>query len=242
MIAASVSFAQTANPNNPNRPAKKPLQETAPAATATNTPAATTVPTPQASPAVTMGATSAATPAASPAAGMVVGATPSATPVSTPKPSAAASSSEGQVYLGFAGGIDAPVQNFNPLYTLGYGGELSGGYSFDKNVAVELDVDGFYYSATGSNVVDIRAVPVIKYTASGMNDIQPFVFAGPGMDLEFGSNGSSVTNFDALVGAGVQFDLGNRTNLFIEGKYNFIFATGLTAQDIPVLAGVTAGL
>ena len=238
LIAASGSFAQTTAP----KAAKNTSSAVEPTATAVATPVATTAPTLQASPIATIAATSAATLSASPSVSMTVSATPSATPASTPKASASTSGSEGGAYLGFAGAIDAPVQNFNPLYTLGYGGELLGGYAFDKNVAIQLDVDGFYYSATGSNVLDVRAVPVLKYTATGMNDIQPFVFAGPGVDLEFGSDGSSVINFDALVGAGIQFDLGNRTNLFIEGKYNFIFATGLTAQDIPVLLGVTAGL
>jgi hypothetical protein len=42
-------------------------------------------------------------------------------------------------------GIDLPGQNWQPAYTLGVGGRISGGYVLDKDLSVQLDIENFIF-------------------------------------------------------------------------------------------------
>lgn len=160
---------------------------------------------------------------------------------------AAEKNAGGNWYVGLGGGISLPSQNWHSSYDLGYGGELIGGYNFDRNFAIQMQVDNMFYSATilgiSTSVYNLR--PVLEAKASAeMSGIKPYLFAGPALNISFASTSgttNSNTDFAAKAGVGVQFDLGSQTNLFVEGKYHMTFLSNSsvsTIEDVPVEMGV----
>jgi hypothetical protein len=175
-----------------------------------------------------------------------VAVTPIATATtSTPAKTASSSSSaEGQAYLGIGVGGDIPVSPSTG--NAGLGGEVMAGYSFDKNMAIQLEVDNFIVRVDKTafmdafDVYELRPLAEFKYTFDS-KDVFPYVFVGAGVNMEM-TTADTTTNFDAVGGLGVQYDLGNKVNLYLQAKYNFIFATGTTTQDLPIEAGVVFNL
>lgn len=154
----------------------------------------------------------------------------------------------GSWFLALAGGMDLPVENWQPGYTLGPGGKITLGYEFNKNLAVQLDVVGFYFSGNNysGTITDIEliALPSLRYRffAQGFS---PYLLAGVGADIETLSAAPGqviLENVDAAGGIGMEIPLSGRANVFAEAKLNFLFFPGVTAQDVPVLAGVRFGL
>ncbi len=151
-------------------------------------------------------------------------------------------------FILMGGGIDFPAQNWQTAYVLGRGDVFSLGYEFSGGFAVQLDIQDFYYSGTSYLGVisnnEVLALPTLRYLA-GEGFIRPYLLAGAGVELEYSTSqlGSvSVANLDLVAGAGVEFQLEGRNAVFVEGKYNFILADGVTGQDFPILAGVRLGL
>jgi len=52
----------------------------------------------------------------------------------------------------------------------------------------------------------------------------------------------TVAYLDTAVGAGFEALVDNGLNVFVEGKYHFVFTPGVLLQDLPVLIGVRYGL
>jgi len=135
-----------------------------------------------------------------------------------------------------------PGSNWNPGYLIGGGANVFGGYNLDKNLAVQLDGDEWFLTGQGYSLYQFRLLAEAKYTFNGQG-WQPYVLAGPGMVFQaLSPGGTSTTNFDGLVGAGVQFDLAPRTHLFVEAKVNFIVSQTTTFVDVPLSAGIWVGL
>ena len=92
----------------------------------------------------------------------------------------------------------------------------------------------------------IESVASGRYTFSGgANDMKPYLLGGVGLYTEMLSvsgYSASASNLMAQGGLGLQFPIGNKFDAFVEAKAGFIFATGVTAMDIPVNAGVILGL
>lgn len=160
----------------------------------------------------------------------------------------APASPQGFCFLELAGGIDLPAQNWQSAYTSSPGGKISVGYEINRSLAIQLDVEGFYFSGTNysGSITDteLLVLPTIQYSFCEQG-IRPYLMAGVGVDFEFlsATPGSLVIeNVDAAVGAGVEVQLTGRTYVFAEGKYNLIFFSEVTGQDVPILAGVRFGL
>lgn len=146
------------------------------------------------------------------------------------------------LYIGLGTGVDLPGSGWDPNYLLGGGANVFVGYILDKNLAVQLNGEEWFFTGTGYSLYNLRTLVEAKYTFDG-EGWQPYILAGPGMVFQVISpSGDSTTNFDALAGAGVQFDLAPRTHLFIEAKYNFIMSQTTTFGDIPISAGLWVGL
>jgi hypothetical protein len=192
------------------------------------------------------------TAAATPNAGMAT--QPTATAALTPSTTDTKSSAS-PWYLSIGGGIDIPAQNWIPAYSLGGGGQLAVGYQAAKDWAIELDLDNFYFS--GSSTVtgalsdyELRILPTVKYTLLTGSDLQPYVVAGSGIDMQFldaPSGSALVTSFVIAAGLGMEWKMDSKLYLFAEGKWNLLMTDGLnnntvTGQDFPVLAGVRLGL
>jgi hypothetical protein len=146
------------------------------------------------------------------------------------------------VYIGLGTGVDMPGSGWDPNYLLAGGANALVGYTLDKNLAVQLEGDEWFFTGTGYSLYQLRVLAEAKYTFEGRG-WQPYVLAGPGMVFQsISPSGDSTSNFDALVGAGVQFDLAPRTHVFVEAKANFILSQSTTFLDIPVSAGIWVGL
>lgn len=155
-----------------------------------------------------------------------------------------ADSEPSQWFMGFGLGADIPANNWQSAYQVGGGGEFSFGYDFNRVLALELDVDDFYFSGTNyAGAVsddELRLLPTLRLRlTNGM--VRPYLTAGAGMDVQFQTppNGSlTEAYFDAAFGLGMEFQVDPSVSLFVEGKYNLIFANNVTGSDIPVLGGL----
>lgn len=148
----------------------------------------------------------------------------------------------GSLYIGIGTGAALPGSNWDSDYYVGGGANLFGGYELDKNLAVQLDVEEWFFTGGGSSLYNIRTLLEAKYSFDGQG-WQPYVLLGPGLVFQnLSPSGDSTSNFDALGGLGVQFDLAPKTHLFLEAKYNFIMSQSTTFTDLPLSAGLWVGL
>jgi len=186
------------------------------------------------------------------AAATVTGAT-SGTPIggatATPPPSAATRTAAskghptGGFYIGIGGGADIPAVNWQSAYSVGPGGAFELAYRLDPQFEVGLDVMGFYYSGTNySGAIsdaEIYVLPTFRYHLGG-----PYLLVSGGAEVELlsGNSGPPAINPELALGAGYEYELAPRTFLFLEGKFNFIFSPLATGNDVPVVAGLRAGL
>lgn len=160
-----------------------------------------------------------------------------------PKAQASADRSAGTFYLGFAGGGDLPAHGWQPAYALGPGGSLQLGLRLDREWDLRLDLAGFYFSGVNYSGpisdAELFALPTLVYHFGG-----PYVLLSAGGEMEIlsGNTGPPVSDFDAALGAGYEYDLGGHAWVFAEAKYNFILSPLATANDVPVAAGIRLGL
>jgi hypothetical protein len=163
--------------------------------------------------------------------------------------SSAGVSEDGQGFVEIAGAVDTPAQNWQSAYTANGGSVIGAGYEFKDGLVLQLDMEN--YNFTGNNYVGpisdnvVRLLPTVRYHILPPGIIRPYVLAGLGTEMESSSSGfgdALVAYLDAAVGLGVDVSLGDKFDLFAEGKYNWVFAYGVIGQDIPVLAGVRCGL
>ena len=154
------------------------------------------------------------------------------------------------MFVELAGGIDLLGQNWQSAYSQGSGGKFSAGYEFNDGLALQLDVEDFDYS--GSNYVgviwdhELLLLPTVRYLFL-QKGIRPYLSVGAGLDVEVSwADGplppAQVGNFDLALGAGLEVPFDPLDSLFVEGKYNFIFADGVVGRDVPLLAGIKLGL
>jgi Outer membrane protein beta-barrel domain len=146
-----------------------------------------------------------------------------------------------EFYLGLGTGIDLPGNNWDPNYYVGSATSLFFGYGFDNNWGVLLDLEQDLYTGNGTNLYNFRGLIDIKYAFS-VTGWQPYLLVGSGLVAQSLSPlANSTTNFDALFGAGVQFDVAPKTHLFIETKFNLILSQTTAFTDLPITAGVWVG-
>jgi hypothetical protein len=152
----------------------------------------------------------------------------------------ATSTDSGSFYLGFGAGADLPGTNWSPNYTLGGGADFLAGYAFDKNWAVQLNEENWFFEGNSFSLYNFRSLASIKYTFS-VEGWQPYLLAGSGIAYS-SLLGSGAVNLDAVGGLGFQFDMTTDTHFFVEGRYNFILPSTESLQDIPLSAGIWVNL
>jgi hypothetical protein len=161
--------------------------------------------------------------------------------------------------IGFGGGAHGDV-NIIPALAL----RLSFDYNTFPSDKTKLKA-GFVVTDGNGNVTnnyDLEGanITIFGITANAIGKIptgasvKPYGILGFGLqissqsDLRFLANGQafqtlrgaeSSTNFVLNFGAGVEFGLGRRTNLFIEGKYALILASGGSSSYVPITVGVS---
>jgi hypothetical protein len=156
--------------------------------------------------------------------------------------SASTSGSNHPFYIGLGAGADLPGSGWDSDYYVGAGANVFVGYQLDKNWAVQLDAEEWFFEGGGSSLYNLRALAVAKYAFS-VQGCQPYLLAGPGFVFQTAfPTGDNTGNFDAMAGFGIQVDLGGRSHLFVESKYNFIVSQSSTFTDFPLSAGLWVGL
>ncbi len=145
-------------------------------------------------------------------------------------------------YLGTGLGVNAPVQNWNPDFLLGGGGNLFLGYRFNPFLWLQLSVNPWFYTGGGLSVVDLRVSPEL-HLANPLPGWAPYILVGPAYDFQSDSpSGYTTSSVAAVVGLGFQFDFHPGEHAFIEGRYDFLIYNNLTQQDVPVLVGLSEDL
>jgi tetratricopeptide (TPR) repeat protein len=124
--------------------------------------------------------------------------------------------------IGFGAGVDLPQTQ--GVTTMPFGVEVLPTYAFDKNLSIRGDIQVFFSTPiTGISETDIRILPEVKYTFDGKG-FQPYLVGGIGFDMvglsDTAGDSASLSGLDFTIGAGAQFDLGNKLKLFGELKYN----------------------
>jgi hypothetical protein len=145
-------------------------------------------------------------------------------------------------YWGIGLGVDAPLQGWSPDIPLGGGGIFSVGYRLDPLLALQLDLNPWFFTGGGNSIYDYRAFCGLRFNFPNP-DICPYFFVGPGYDVQVGNPNGQLSYAPAGVfGLGFQFDIHPGEHFFLESRYNILFYQGLTQQDVPVLFGMSEDL
>jgi hypothetical protein len=145
-------------------------------------------------------------------------------------------------YMGFGTGVDLPGSNWDKDYLAGGGAQAFLGYRLSKKWAAQLDVEPWFFMGGSNALNNVRGVLELKYTFAGKK-LQPYVLVGAGMVYQtIYPTGDNTTNFDALGGLGIQTTLGGQSHIYLEAKYNVILPKSGSSTDVPITAGVWAGL
>ena len=146
------------------------------------------------------------------------------------------------LYIGLGTGADLPGSQWNSDYYLAGGADVFAGYQVDPNWAAQLDLQEWFFTGGGNSLYNLRTLLEAKYSFEGKG-FQPYLVAGPGLVFQaLSPSGDSTTNFDALLGLGLQFDLAPRTHLYLQASCNFILSQTTAFTDLPVSAGLWTGL
>jgi hypothetical protein len=172
-------------------------------------------------------------------------------PVAAPAPLQSDEESEGYPYIGLAALMSAPTQSLGSIYQWGGGGEVCGGYAFDDNLAVQLQVDNLYYYGSGTmSAYSLRPLAELKLSLD-LDDFQPYILLGPGLNIHFTNVGlttATAVNFASVFGLGTQVPIADDAILYVEGKYTVTYYgssavyNGEVTQDIPLEAGMLLAL
>ncbi len=154
----------------------------------------------------------------------------------------AVSQSVSSWYVGIGLGVGAPVQDWNPNFTLGAGGLLFGGYRLNSLLALQLDLNPWFFTGGGNSIYDYRSFLNLRFYFPGPG-INTYLFAGPGYDVQIDNpSGYSTSSLAGDVGLGFQFDVHPGEHVFVEFRYDVLLYKNLTQQDVPILFGLSEDL
>ncbi len=162
-------------------------------------------------------------------------------------------------YFGVGAGLSVPSRNWTSNYTLGLGGKLIGGYAWDRNWAVQADVQVLSFSPASNSAVigsllyfyptylDFRLLPEVKRYFNAVGDaFRPYALVGGGVGLESATYQTGQSRFDVyldgMAGAGAQLDFDEGTGLFLEGKCKVAAYPSGKSLGWPIEMGVVISL
>lgn len=154
---------------------------------------------------------------------------------------------EGRWEIGLGGGCEIPSQGWGSAYSLGWGGELKGGYAFDDNFSILATAAGYIFqsSVPAIRFIEFEFIPYAKY-AFGQADLKPYVLGGVGavadvLQVDVGSTtlSNSNGNFGAQAGAGLELKAGPKLKLTLELKYTHVFASYGQFSYLPINLAVS---
>lgn len=190
--------------------------------------------------------------------------------VPTPAPGAAGSTNAGgsastfeldvNAGLGFDGGqigFGGGLGGFVPLDKSFSIGAMAGFYTFSVSASGSTSSGGVTYSGSGSSSINfIEGMGAVKYRFDGTN-MKPYVFAGIGISdvmqsvsgggsSSGGGSGSGTGSSSAVdpllaIGGGVEFNAGNKMNIFAQLKESIVIVPGVTVTNPLTGASVSVG-
>ncbi len=157
----------------------------------------------------------------------------------------------GSFYAGLAASVAAPLVSQGTLYQWGAGGDLSGGYAFDNNVAVQLQLDNLYFSRPQPySAYSLLTLAELRLSLD-LDDFQPYLLLGPGLNFHFMLSDvtpATAVNFVTVMGLGGLVPVSDDASFYVEGKYIVTYyhltpaPPGEVTQDIPMEAGMLLDL
>lgn len=154
-----------------------------------------------------------------------------------------------KIGLNFGGGIGYTVSpNFTLVGYLGFNNFRFDDESFLRNYGLS----GYGISVSGGEASIITISGNLKIILqTNLSSVYPYFCGGIGFfklsindAIVYGPGGSSIvkgnseSTFSFLFGAGIDFVIGKRTDLFIEGKYVIGFTKGESTQMFPIKLGI----
>ena len=145
-------------------------------------------------------------------------------------------------YLGTGLGVAVPAQDWNSDYILGGGGNIFGGYRFNPNLALQVDLNPWFFTGSGNTLCDGRAFCDLRVSLPSKGYVT-YVLLGPGYDVQVDiPSGYNTGSLAANIGLGAQFDIHPGSYLFVEFRYDVLLYNNLTQQDVPILFGLMEDL
>ena len=143
-------------------------------------------------------------------------------------------------YLGLGAGLNIPTSKGGKV---AFGGEFLLGFDLQEGAAVQLEIEHFIASvAPSGSLYEMRALVELKKTFEGKG-VTPYLLGGCGLDMVFlpasglGGPGTD-SHFDAVLGAGLQFNIADQLDLFLQAKGNFVFTLTGQVFDLPLETGI----
>ncbi len=145
-------------------------------------------------------------------------------------------------FLGISLGASIPSEQWDPNFPLGGGGVLSGGYRLNTALALQLDLNPWFYTGGGDTLTDSRIFCDLRVSFPSKGYVTYFLI-GPGYDVQVANNdGYNTSTLAGNLGLGAQFDIHSGEHIFIEGRYDILFYKNLNQQDVPILFGLMEDL
>jgi hypothetical protein len=150
-------------------------------------------------------------------------------------------------YFGIGGGLGIPVGDFGDLAKTGWLGQAIGGFTtrggvFGARADVSFGQNSMKLAAGKLQLVGLNTDVVLTPGHRPAN-FHPYFLAGVGVYNAkpiSGAAGSSQTKLALNTGVGVQFHLGHRTDLYVEGRLLSI-RTQASTNLIPLTVGFRWG-
>ncbi len=145
-------------------------------------------------------------------------------------------------YMALSLGVNVPAQDWDTNYILGGGGILAAGYRLNSTLALQVDMNPWFYTGAGNSIYDTRAFCDLRFNIPSKGYVT-YILIGPGYDVQVNNpSGYNTSSLAANVGLGMQFDVHPGEHIFLEGRYNVLFYNNVTQQDVPILFGLMEDL
>jgi hypothetical protein len=154
----------------------------------------------------------------------------------------------GYTNLTWAIGLGGAVlgNGFPSDYSGGYGLDGNFGIKVDRNLAFLLAADSYLFNTNDSNVYsgEINIMPSFRISLGG-HDVKPYFIAGAGLNENityyqnyYGTASNSTTNPVVGGGVGIAFRVAHKLDIYIQGKYEDVLASGGNFSYFPIAVGI----
>lgn len=146
-------------------------------------------------------------------------------------------------YVGVGAGLALPVGNLSDVAKLGWMGQATGGYTSRAGLLgarIDVTYGQNKLKTTGSFKLVGATGNVVITPGHRPANIHPYFLAGAGLYHLNSTGGTGVTKVALNGGGGVQFHLGHRSDLFVEGRFLTIRSDPAT-NLIPIVVGFRWG-